>query len=116
MALQPIDLQALFTQIDKVGKNQALQKEGLQIQQALQGVHLQRETDEQIRSVNETQDAGGGAEGVKERGNRKRPAEGQGEKEEPDRESGGADENPEPGKKAYVIKDPALGKNVDISG
>jgi hypothetical protein len=61
MAIQPIDLQTLFTQIDKVGKAQSAQREGLAVQQAIQGVQLQRKTEEQIQSVNEAQDTGEGA-------------------------------------------------------
>ena len=44
MAIQPIDLQTLFTQVDKVGKAQSAQREGLAVQQAIQGAHLQEKT------------------------------------------------------------------------
>jgi hypothetical protein len=70
MAIQPIDLQTLFTQIDKVGKAQSAQKEGLAAQQALQGVQLQRKTEEHIQSVNEAQDTGEGAEKINDHGQR----------------------------------------------
>jgi hypothetical protein len=110
MAIQPIDLQTLFTQLDKVGKSQANQKEGLQIQQALQGVRVQQKTEEQIRSVNESQDTGEGAEGVKDRGPRN-----QNDREtssRKDREGTGEDTEED----QSVIRDPNLGRNIDVSG
>jgi hypothetical protein len=111
MAIQPIDLQTLFTQLDKVGKNQVNQKEGLQIQQALQGDQIRRKTEERIHSVNEPQDTGQGAEGIKDRSSRKRQDQ---EPAEPETASG-TPGDPE-GEDPSVIRDPALGKNIDVSG
>jgi hypothetical protein len=115
MAIQPIDLQTLFTQLDKVGKNQAFEKDGLAIQQALQGIQMQKKTEDRIQSVNEAQNTGDGAEGVKERERRKR-----------DESAGKEDLRNEPGKEGgkgsaaekalLIIRDPALGKNIDVSG
>ncbi|MDR3167387.1 MAG: hypothetical protein LBT93_05540 [Treponema sp.] len=111
MAIQPIDLQTLFTQLDKVGKNQVAQKEGLHIQQALQGDQIQRKTDERIQSVNESQDTGEGAETIKDRTPRKNNDE-----EKQGRE--GQDESPpeEPQQELRIFRDPDLGKNIDLSG
>jgi hypothetical protein len=112
MAIQPIDLQTLFTQVEKVGKEQANQKQGLQLQQSIQGALVQRKTDERIRSVNESQDTGAGTERVKDRSPRKhREYEGEGEGAEA---SLSADFQAEAD--SQVIHDPALGKNVDLSG
>jgi hypothetical protein len=111
MAIQPIDLQTLFTQLDKVGKEQLNQKEGYQIQQALQGDQIRRKTEERIQSVNELQDTGQGAERVKDRSSRKGQDQEPGEKESASGTPGSADEE-EPS----VIRDPALGKNIDVSG
>jgi hypothetical protein len=114
MAIQPIDLQTLFTQLDKVAKNQANQREGLQIQQALQGDQLRRKIEERIRSVNESQDTGQGAEGVKDRSSRKRQ-----DQEPPapaEKEAGPGGPGDTDGEVPSVIRDPALGKNIDVSG
>lgn len=110
MAIQPIDLQTLFTQLEKVGKAQSAQREGLAVQQDMQGVQLQRKTEEQIQSVNKAQDSGDGAEKVGDRrgGSRRGGAKGQGGTGE---ESETEDEEPQ----APVIRDPALGRNIDIS-
>ena len=112
MAIQPIDLQALFTQLDKVGKNQAVLREGLQIQEAMQQVQSQRKLEENIQSVNETQETGEGAEKVKEdsgRGANANPGSGKGK-------SGEEDDPAAEEYKPELIRDPALGRNIDISG
>jgi hypothetical protein len=110
MAIQPIDLQTLFTQLDKVGKTQAAQKEGLMIQQAIQSVEIQRRTDANIQSVNETQDTGRGAEEISDRNaHRHRAGE---EKAKKDGGEEAEDEQPA----VPVCKDPALGKYIDFTG
>jgi len=109
MAIQPIDLQALFTQLDKVAKNQTLLRDGQPIQESLQQLQVQRKLEENVQSVNETQDMGEGAEKVKEdgsRGTHARQGKGQSEEEPP-----AAEED-----KPDYIRDPALGRNIDISG
>jgi hypothetical protein len=113
MAIQPIDLQAIFTQIDKVGKNQAAQREGLQIQQALQGHQIQQRAEERIQSVNEAQDTGeGGAERVNDRNARGGEEREEGREAAEDKEAGPEERE----RTAYVIRDPGLGQNVDFSG
>jgi hypothetical protein len=111
MAIQPIDLQALFTQLDKVGKAQSAQREGLVVQQAIHGVQIQRKTEERIQEVNETQSSGDGAEKVKDRGNRGQEGAGaEGKKKD------GHTEDDESGKvRPVVFRDPVLGQNIDIS-
>jgi hypothetical protein len=108
MAIQPIDLQTLFTQLDKVAKLQSTQREGAAMQQAIQGAQLQRRTEDQIKAVNEAQNTGeDGAEKVKDRGPQAHDG-GKGKKQE--------GEKPEQEEaKAAVIHDPSLGRNIDIS-
>jgi hypothetical protein len=110
MAIQPIDLQTLFTQLDKVGKEQINQKDGLQIQQALQGAQEQRKTEERIQSVNESQDTGEGTERIKDRSGRSAQGQGGAGKGKHDKPE------PEQGPELAVISDPSLGKNIDLSG
>jgi hypothetical protein len=114
MAIQPIDLQALFTQVDKVGKNQASQREGLAIQQALQNIEMQRKTEERVQSVNEVQDTGEGIERVKDRSPRKRPREDIFNKGDDEKKT--EEEEIQNEKKVYIIQDPSLGRNIDLSG
>ena len=112
MAIQPIDLQALFTQLDKVGKNQAVQREGQQIQSAIQQVQTQRKIEENVQSVNEAQEMGQEAEKIKDdsgRGAHANQGGGKGKQEPKD------DPSPED-KKPDFFQDPALGHIIDISG
>jgi len=112
MAIQPIDLQALFTQLDKVGKNQAVQREGQHIQESIQQIQIQRKNEQNIQSVNQAQDMGEEAATIKDEkrhGGRENNA-GAGERQPEDEEFSGAEE------KRDLIRDPALGRNIDISG
>ena len=109
MAIQPIDLQTLFTQVDKVGKAQTALKDGLVLQQAIQGAQMERKTEERIQSVNETQNTGEGAEKITDRGGRgQASAEGGGKRQE-------EDEQAPQGEEPRIIRDPTLGRNIDIS-
>ena len=111
MAIQPIDLQALFTQLDKVGKNQAVLREGQQIQEALHQVQTQRKLEENIQSVNEAQDMGEEAENIKDENGRGPSANQSETRAKPeDTPEQAEEERPE------MIRDPALGRNLDISG
>ena len=111
MAIQPIDLQALFTQIDKVGKSQAVLREGQQIQDNLQQLQTQRKLEENVRSVNETQEMGEEAETIKEQKGSGSHANQGGAKGKQEEEP--ADDEKQ---KPELIRDPALGRNIDISG
>ena len=107
--MQPIDLQVLFTQLDKVGRNQTQQREGLQIQAALSQVQSQKKSEELVHSVNEAQDMGFGVAAIKD----EKP-----QSQTPDRKK---KEEEEAWEKAEGIRksgfrDPTLGRNIDISG
>ena len=113
MAIQPIDLQAIFSQIDKVGKNQAVLREGQQIQEALQQAQNQRKIQENIQSVNETQNMGDEAEKIKDdkrRGAYTKQGPNQEKKDKP--EESPQDEEDE----SELIRDLSLGRNIDITG
>ncbi|MDR0386510.1 MAG: hypothetical protein LBH57_00600 [Treponema sp.] len=112
MAIQPIDLQTLFTQIDKVGKEQMNQKEGVHLQAVLQNAQLQKKTEERFHTVTELQNTGDGADRIKDR-NAGRQGGGHASDRRQDEEDPTGSED---GETPPVIRDPALGKNVDISG
>ncbi|MDR2103956.1 MAG: hypothetical protein LBP42_07640 [Treponema sp.] len=117
MAIQPIDLQTLFTQLEKVGKTQAAQRDGLAIQQALQGIQMQKKTEEHIQSVNEAQNTGEGAEGINDRERRKKAGhETPGGEDARDNLDEGGEKKAGAEKKISVFRDPALGRNIDVSG
>jgi len=112
MAIQPIDLQALFTQLDKVGKNQAAQREGLQIHEALQQVQTQRKLEENVQSVNQAQNMGEEAEIIRDEQRRgfHSGRGGTNDTHTEDVDTSNKNEKPD------LIRDPALGRNIDISG
>jgi hypothetical protein len=112
MAIQPIDLQALFTQLDKVGKNQAAMREGHQINEALQQIQAQKKLEQNVQSVNEAQDLGKEAETIKDE-NRRGAKSRQGRKNDKQEKEDEPDLKQE---KRDLIRDPALGRNLDISG
>jgi hypothetical protein len=107
MPIKPIDLQTLFLQMERVGKQQHIEKEGAVLQQSLHGAALQKKNDETARAVKAVTDDQKGAEAVKDEkdGSSATPQEGE-KKKEP--EAGGS------GKE--TIKDPALGGHIDITG
>ena len=112
MAIQPIDLQALFTQLDKVAKSQVIQREGQQIQEALQQAQNQRKLEQNIQSVNQSQNMGEEAATIKDeqrRGTNTNQGRAMGKQEE--------EVDPGPDKEEQdFIRDPALGRNLDITG
>ena len=110
MAIQPIDLQAIFTQLDKVGKNQAAMREGQQIQETLHQAQVQRKLEENVRSVNEAQEMGKEAGTIKEQKSGTNANQGEAKGKQQEEEAQAEDEKPE------LIRDPALGRNIDISG
>jgi hypothetical protein len=107
MAIAPIDLQTLFTQVEKVGKNQIYQKEGNTLAQAVQGAQLQKKTVEQIQEVNEAQNTGEGSEKVNDHARREHTGGKKKEKEDKERTEG---------KQAVLsLQDPRIGKKINIS-
>jgi len=109
MAIAPIDLQTLFTQLDKVGKAHMTQREAQPIHQAIQAVQIQKKTEEQINQINETQDAGDGAEKVNDH-NRDH-----GSKQNDGKERQSNEASEEEKKRILELSDPTLGKKIDIS-
>jgi hypothetical protein len=110
MAITPIDLQMLFSQIDKIGKEVAAQKEGAALHSAIQTDHRQKINEEKMQSVREADDSGEGLDRLKDK-----------------RNSGGSEaggkrndnhllKNNEGGPKLSEVHDPNLGNYLDISG
>ncbi|MCL2558155.1 MAG: hypothetical protein FWE09_06720 [Treponema sp.] len=107
MAIQPIDLQAIFAQLDNLARTQLAQREGVALQQAMQGVQIQRKADEQAKTVSEAQDLGDGVEKARDEGRKKR--------DEEEEKGKNAKANDSDATRPGVFKDLGLGKNVDIN-
>ena len=116
MPIKPIDLQTLFTQMDRVGRERAAEKEIAAAQKSIQGAVIQKKAEEKARSVQKTDEAKDEADQSvairdDESSRRGKEREAAGEKKQEDEES------PEPEKTVEeVIRDKRLGGNIDILG
>jgi len=109
MSIQPIDLQVLFSRLEQMGKEQAAQKDVSVQNQLLQGNELVKKSEHRNHSVNETKEAEqGGVNRLKDE--KRRRSSGRSGKEAASDEQ----ENAEPERE--VVKDPNLGKNIDLEG
>ncbi len=106
MPLLPIDLQTLFTQQTQVAKEQAVQKEAVPHAQSLQAAQLVAKAAARDAAVTEARQSDEGPEQVKERSGR------QGRR----REKRPAPPAKRPPAGGDVVRDPALGRNVDLTG
>jgi len=108
MAIAPIDLQTLFSQVDKVGRTQAAQKEGQALAQSIQGAQLQKKTEEHIKQVNEAQSTGEGTDKINDHNRKQNP----GEKNDGKKHDKNEIQDEE---KLSVVQNPYLGNKIDIS-
>lgn len=107
MAIQPIDLQTLYSQMDKVSKNVVQQQQQVQLHGAMELDGLARKDIEKKESIEKTQEEEG-MTGVKD---------GESSKKQNQQSSQRKKEQEELTIQVLeVIKDPSLGKNFDISG
>ena len=114
MAIQPIDLQTLYTQLDKIGKAQVMQQVAEQSSREAEQVTNRHDAANKMKKVQETDAGGEKPDIVHERND-----SGNQEQETPQHKSGKEQKDAEnshiePDKE--VIRDPALGAHIDISG
>jgi len=111
MAIQPIDLQTLYSQLGTVSKTVVHQQQGAQLQNAIQQEELSKQLLEKRKAVEAASAEEGGPIAVKDR---KENASADGEqkrKKEHTEEQAQGEE-----KKVEVITDPRLGRHIDVSG
>jgi hypothetical protein len=106
MALQPIDLQTLFVRLSEIGRDQSAEKNAILQGQEVTGREIAQRSRLRDSSVQETSDTGDGPEQVHDDD----AAPQQKESEQQKKESGEKEPEPE------VVRDPDLGRNIDISG
>jgi hypothetical protein len=109
MPLLPIDLQILFSQTNQVGREQAVQQQATPQAQSLQGAQIVQQTQQRDNDVNPTQHQEEGPEQVKSRGGRGEQG-GRREKGKKGREKTA------PAPRREVVRDPELGRNIDVTG
>jgi len=107
MSIQPIDLQTLFTKMTQVGKDQAVEKESIMLQQAIKGSEIEKRNQQNDNSVNRANNSDEGPEKTKE--DNEQHAQDQKKKKKKNEK----DKTPE---KREILSDPNLGKNIDFSG
>lgn len=112
MGIQPIDLQMVYSQLEKVSKNVTFQQQGAQLQGAIQQEKAMEQQNQKSQSVQETQFSQAEAGKVREdghNGNQDMPEQNndKSKKEEIIEESLPNFE---------IIRDPTLGTHFDITG
>jgi hypothetical protein len=115
MPIKPIDLQTLFTQLDRVAKDRSAEKEGAALQQSIQGAIMQKKADEKSKAVQKANDAEDNSEQkVSIREDSKSATPRGGDQREPgekdDLDAGSEDDDDD------VFRDPRLGGTIDILG
>jgi hypothetical protein len=113
MPIKPIDLQTLFSQVDRVGREQSAGKEGAALQGAARADAAQKRAEERARAVQRSADSDDAAsKGVNPDGRGKAgksASEGKEGDEEGEKEKAAESEE-------EVIRDPELGTKIDLSG
>ena len=109
MPLLPIDLQTMFSQMARVGTEQAVQRDVPPLYQAAQAAELTKKAVQDDKTVNQARETGEGPEKVKERtprGERRKRQQAR-----PAKSKEGSD-----APRRDVVEDPALGHHVDLIG
>jgi hypothetical protein len=112
MPIRPIDLQTLLMQMSQVGRDQAIEKEGPALQNAIQGAVTQKKEIENKEAVRGAEEPKEGAGAIKDR--QGRPGGKGGHEAEGEGEAGDGTAGEKPAEE--VIRDPSLGNRVDLLG
>jgi hypothetical protein len=118
MAIQSIDLQVMFSQLDKVGKEQASLREGAAIQKALAGDREALKLTQHIESVNAAAEGNDPESAGNRQLERLKEREGRGSKEEraPHSSAYKTVDAAATEQSKVVIDDPMLGKHINLEG
>lgn len=109
MAIQPIDLQTLYSQLETVSKTVAFQQQGVQLQNSIQQEEQSKRLQQKQQAVEAASANEEGPLAVKDRKNGNPQEQGSGGKKSESKEKNDDDV-------FEVIKDPVLGQHIDISG
>lgn len=111
MAIQPIDLQTLYTQLENVSKNVAFQTQGMQFKDDMQQTEKARQEFLKKQAVTKTREEEEQADSVHERkkGNGNQTSQQM-------RQKKNEEQNKEETVNEIHIHDPALGRIIDILG
>lgn len=109
MAIQPIDLQTLYSQLENVSKGVAAQQQGAQLHSVLQNEDRSRKLQEQKKAIEEAKNQNESTLVRKREGNAKK-------NETTDQQKKDNEEMIPEETKSEVITDPGLGRHIDITG
>lgn len=107
MGIQPIDLQTMFAQLDKISNSQVQQTQAAQIQAALKQEDIARKQTAAKEAVEEPSKLNDGLGSVKDQGHHN--------SQQQDKRKGHEEEESEE-KTSYIYQDPTLGQHIDVSG
>lgn len=117
MSLQPIDLQTLFVRLSQIGKEQAARKDSAVLEQEARGNQMAKQAMLNDETVSRTKEMQEESSKVKERKEGKEREKPEGQKDMGRGSQGKSDnEEKEENKRRNIFEDPALGKNIDLSG
>ncbi len=116
MPLLPVDLQTLFGQTPQVGKEQGARQEGVPQAQAQQAGQVVQRTLRDDTSVPQTRDPDEGPEEARIRAQRERERRREGRRRAREAPAKPAPARPSSPPAKEPLRDPALGRNVDVSG
>jgi hypothetical protein len=107
MAMQPLDLQILFSQLDLIAKEAAAQKDGHTLRNAINASTIEKRNEEKSQSVNETQDTDDELEALSSDKNQN--------SKNKNNKKNAQKENEEQGSRSF-FRDPSLGNYIDLTG
>lgn len=110
MAIQPIDLQTLYTQLENVSKSVAFQTQGMQLKDDLQQTEKARQEFMKKRAVTKAREEEEQADTVQER---KHGSDQQNQPKQMNKKEEKKEETPV---EEIQIHDPTLGRIIDILG
>ncbi|HPE37040.1 MAG TPA: hypothetical protein PK625_07815 [Spirochaetales bacterium] len=108
MPIKPIDLQTLFTQMDKVARQNAAERDAAVAQKALLGATMQKKAVEEASSVKKLEEDKSGPGAVKDKQDETAAGAQSENKQKKEQERDQAEQE--------TVQDPALGGHIDISG
>ncbi|MDR1363962.1 MAG: hypothetical protein LBJ35_07955 [Spirochaetaceae bacterium] len=108
MAMQPIDLQILFSQLETVAKDTSAQKDGLTLRGAINAAAIEKKSEEKSHSINEMHDGGEELESLSSYENQN--SQKRNSKKKPQNNGDAKNE------KQQAFRDPSLGNFIDLTG
>ncbi len=113
MSIRPIDLQTLLMQMTQVGREQAIEKDGAALQASIKGAEEQKKHDETKEAIRRTDEKELAPEAIHDRLGQSSQGAARSGEENPasssDEEAAGKDAD-------EVVRDPDLGKHIDLTG